>query len=234
MKPAVKHAFIYTIPMIAGYMFTGIAFGVLFASKGYSFIWCIMMAIIVYAGSAQFLLTSFFVPGFSLIQVFLLVLVVNFRHVFYGISLLEPFYKSGKKRWYMIYGLTDETYSLLCTVKVPEGVRQDLLYFFITFITHIYWIIGCAIGGLAGSILPLPTEGIDFAMVALFICIFLDLTKKKGNVYPGVLGIVTGIVFLLIFGGTGFVPPALLFICATLLIFRKFFEKGEENADRST
>ncbi|MEG0794120.1 MAG: AzlC family ABC transporter permease, partial [Lachnospiraceae bacterium] len=114
-RQAFKKAFPYTIPVLTGYLFIGIAFGVMYAEKGYSFLWAILMSLLVYAGSGQYLAVNFFVPGISFVQVIVLTLMVNIRHVFYGISLLDKFNQMGKKRWYMIFGLTDETYSLLCT-----------------------------------------------------------------------------------------------------------------------
>ena len=124
-RQAFKKAFPYTIPVLTGYLFIGIAFGVMYAEKGYSFVWVILMSLLVYAGSGQYLAVNFFVPGISFLQVIFLTFMVNVRHVFYGISLLEKFNKMGKSRWYMIFSLTDETYSLLCTTKVPQGVAEE-------------------------------------------------------------------------------------------------------------
>ena len=131
-RTAFREAFPYTIPVLTGYLFIGIAFGVMFAEKGYSVLWAILMSTLVYAGSGQYLAVNFFVPGFSFIQVMFLTLMVNIRHVFYGISLLEKFNKLGRKRWYMIFGLTDETYSLLCTTNIPDGVDEEKFLFAIS------------------------------------------------------------------------------------------------------
>ena len=131
-KYAIKRAFPYTIPVLTGYLFIGIAFGVMFAEKGYSFLWAILMSLMVYAGSGQYLAVNFFAPGVSFLHVIFMTLMVNIRHVFYGISLLERFHSMGKKRWYMIFGLTDETYSLLCTTKVPSGVEEEKFLFVIS------------------------------------------------------------------------------------------------------
>ena len=173
-KMAFKKAFPYTIPVLTGYLFIGIAFGVMYAEKGYSFLWAMLMSLLVYAGSGQYLAVNFFVPGISLIQVIFMTLMVNVRHIFYGISLLERFHNMGKKRWYMIFGLTDETYSLLCTTNVPEGVEEEKFLFAISIMNQSYWVIGSAIGGLAGTLIPFNSEGIDFAMTALFVVIFVE------------------------------------------------------------
>ena len=140
----------------------------MFAEKGYSFLWAVLMSVLVYAGSGQYLAVNFFrARRVAFCRCFFLTLMVNVRHIFYGISLLEKFHSMGGKRWYMIFGLTDETYSLLCTTKVPEGVEEDKFLFAISLMNQSYWVIGSAIGGLAGAMLPVNSEGIDFAMTAL-------------------------------------------------------------------
>ena len=158
-KHAFRKAFPYTIPVLTGYLFIGIAFGVMYAEKGYSFLWAILMSLLVYAGSGQYLAVNFFTPGISFVQVIFMTLMVNIRHIFYGISLLDKFNQMGKKRWYMIFGLTDETYSLLCTTKIPEGVEEEKFLFAISIMNQSYWVIGSAIGGLAGSFLPSIRKG---------------------------------------------------------------------------
>jgi len=172
-KQAFKRAFPYTIPVLTGYLFIGIAFGVMYAEKGYSWIWAVLMSLLVYAGSGQYLGVNFFVPGISFLQVIFLTLMVNVRHIFYGISLLEKFNSMGKKRWYMIFGLTDETYSLLCTTNVPDDVDEEKFLFAITIMNQCYWVIGSALGAVAGEYIPFNSRGIDFAMTALFVVIFV-------------------------------------------------------------
>ena len=147
-KNAFKKAFPYTIPVLTGYLFIGIAFGVMYAEKGYSAWWAVLMSLLVYAGSGQYLAVRFFVPGISFFQVIFMTLMVNIRHVFYGLSLLGKFNRMGKKRWYMIFGLTDETYSLLCTTKVPEEVDEEKFLFAIAILDQSYWVIGSFIGGV--------------------------------------------------------------------------------------
>lgn len=225
---AFKKAFPYTIPVMTGYLFIGIAFGVMYAEKGYSFLWAILMSLLVYAGSGQYLAVNFFVPGISFIQVIFLTLTVNIRHVFYGISLLEKFHNMGKKRWYMIFGLTDETYSLLCTTKVPKGVEEDKFLLSISLMNQFYWLVGSAIGGLAGTLLPINTEGIDFAMTALFVVIFVEQWMSKNNRIPAVIGVVAAILCLQIFGSGGFVLPSMLLIILVLFVSKKRLERKEE------
>ncbi len=228
MRLAFKKAFPYTIPVLTGYLFIGIAFGVMYAEKGYSFLWAILMSLLVYAGSGQYLAVNFFVPGISFVQVIFLTFMVNVRHVFYGVSLLERFNKMGKSRWYMIFGLTDETYSLLCTTKVPEGVSESKFMLAMSLMNQSYWVLGSAIGALAGSYLPINSKGIDFAMTALFVVIFVEQWYEKKNRMPEMIGVLVAIICLLIFGAEGFVLPAMLIIVLFLFVGRRKLEVDED------
>lgn len=227
-KQAFRKAFPYTIPVLTGYLFIGIAFGVMFAEKGYSFLWAMLMSLMVYAGSGQYLAVNFFVPGVSFLNVIAMTLMVNIRHIFYGISLLERFHQMGKKRWYMIFGLTDETYSLLCTTKVPKGVEEEKFLFAISLMNQSYWIIGSAIGGIAGVLIPFNSEGIEFAMTALFVVIFVEQWMEAKNRIPELLGVAAAFVCLQIFGVDGFVLPSMILITLVLLLGRKKLETGME------
>ncbi|MBQ4558817.1 MAG: AzlC family ABC transporter permease [Tyzzerella sp.] len=227
-KKAFRKAFPYTIPVLTGYLFIGIAFGVMYAEKGYSFLWAILMSLLVYAGSGQYLAVNFFVPGFSFLQVIFLTFMVNVRHIFYGISLLEKFNQMGMKRWYMIFGLTDETYSLLCTTNVPEDVEKDKFLFAISIMNQSYWVLGSAIGAIAGTVLPINSEGIDFAMTALFVVIFVEQWMDRKNRIPEIIGVVVAIVALMIFGANSFVLPAMLAIVALLFVGRKKLDKEDD------
>lgn len=224
-KEAFKKAFPYTIPVLTGYLFIGIAFGVMYAEKGYSFLWAMLMSLLVYAGSGQYLAVNFFAPGVSFFQVIFMTLMVNVRHIFYGISLLEKFNSMGKKRWYMIFGLTDETYSLLCTTKVPEGVEEDKFLFAISLMDQSYWVLGSAIGALAGTLIPFNSEGIDFAMTALFVVIFVEQWMDRKNRIPEAIGVAAAFICLQIFGADSFVLPTMLFIIMILLVARTRLER---------
>jgi Predicted branched-chain amino acid permease (azaleucine resistance) len=227
-KKALKKAFPYTIPVLTGYLFIGIAFGAMYAEKGYSFWWAGLMSLLVYAGSGQYLGINFFVPGVSLIQVMVLTLMVNIRHIFYGISLLDKFHKTGKKRWYMFFSLTDETYSLLCTTKIPSGVQEDKFLFMIALLNQIYWVIGSMLGGIAGNFLPFDSTGIEFAMSALFIVIFVEQWMDKRNRIPEMIGVIVALLGLQVFGASRFILPTMLAIVLVLFIGRKKLE-GEED-----
>lgn len=227
-KRAFQKAFPYTIPVLTGYLFIGIAFGVMYAEKGYSFLWAALMSILVYAGSGQYLAVNFFVPGISFLHVIFMTLMVNIRHIFYGISLLDKFNQMGAKRWYMIFGLTDETYSLLCTTNIPEDVEEEKFLFAISIMNQSYWVIGSVIGGLAGAVLPFESEGIDFAMTALFVVIFVEQWMNKSNRIPELTGIIASVICLQFFGAEQFVLPSMLLIIMVLFFSRKRLEgKGE-------
>ncbi|MDO5590226.1 MAG: AzlC family ABC transporter permease [Lachnospiraceae bacterium] len=224
-KEAYKKAFPYTIPVLTGYLFIGIAFGVMFAEKGYSFLWAAFMSLLVYAGSAQYLAVNFFIPGISILHVVFLILTVNIRHVFYGISLLDRFDGMGKKRWYMIFSLTDETYSLLCTTKIPDNVDEDHFLFAIASLNQSYWVIGSIIGAVAGSVLPFNAEGIDFAMTALFVVIFVEQWMDEKNRIPEMIGILAAFICLQIFGASNFVLPSMLVIVMILFVSKSKLSK---------
>lgn len=221
---AFKKAFPYTIPVLTGYLFIGIAFGVMYAEKGYSAWWAVLMSLLVYAGSGQYLAVNFFVPGISFLQVIFMTLMVNIRHIFYGLSLLEKFHKMGKKRWYMIFGLTDETYSLLCTTKVPEDVEEDKFLFAVALLDQVYWLIGSAIGGILKSVLPFNAEGIEFAMTALFVVIFTEQWLNAKNRIPAVIGVISALLCLQVFGGGSFVFPTMILSVLMLFTMRKRLE----------
>ena len=155
-------------------------------------------------------------------------LMVNVRHIFYGISLLEKFNNMGKKRWYMIFGLTDETYSLLCTTKVPDDVEEDKFLFAISIMNQSYWVIGSAIGGLAGTLIPFNSEGIDFAMTALFVVIFVEQWMEKENRIPEIIGVAAAFICLQIFGQDSFVLPSMLLIIMILFVGRTKLERQVE------
>lgn len=220
-KEAYKKAFPYTIPVLTGYLFIGVAFGVMFAEKGYSFWWAALMSLLVYAGSGQYLAVNFFVPGVSLLQVVFMTLMVNIRHIFYGISLLQRFQGMGKKKWYMIFSLTDETYSLLCTTKIPEGVDENLFLFAIASLDQFYWVLGSVIGAVAGTVIPFNSEGIDFAMTALFVVIFIEQWMDKKNRIPEMIGVSAAFICLQIFGASRFVLPSMLLIVLILFVSKK-------------
>lgn len=218
---AFRAAFPYTIPVMTGYLFIGMAFGVMIQEKGYNFLWAMFMSLVCYAGSGQYLAVTFFVPGIRLTHMIFMEFMLNIRHIFYGLSLLERFGRMGKKRLYMIFSLTDETYSLFFITKVPPGVREDEFLFAVAVLDHSYWILGSGIGALAGTLIPFDAAGIDFAMTALFTVIMVEQWTEKKNRPCVVLGLSCGLVCLLIFGAESFILPTMCCIMAALLLGRR-------------
>lgn len=218
---ALKAAFPYTIPVLTGYLFIGFAFGVMFQEKGYNFLWAGLMSLTVYAGSAQYLAVNFFAPGVSLIQVIFLEFILNVRHIFYGLSMLERFGKAGRKRLYMIFSLTDETYSLYCLIRIPKGVDESEFLFFLAALNQSYWIAGSILGALAGSAMPFDTSGIEFAMTALFVVIFTEQWLTEKDHIPACIGIGCSVICLFVFGSSNFILPSMICIMILLMANRK-------------
>lgn len=231
---AFRAAFPHTIPVLTGYLFIGMAFGVMIQEKGYNFLWAMLMSLVIYAGSGQYLAVNFFAPGVSLLHVIFMEFMLNIRHIFYGLSLLERFGRMGKKKLYMIFSLTDETYSLFFVTRIPPDVKEEHFLFAVAVLDQMYWIIGSGIGALLGNMIPVDTTGIDFAMTALFVVIMTEQWMEKKNRPSVVCGVVCGVLCLMSFGAENFILPTMLCIMAILLAGRRSFEKNidrEEFAD---
>ncbi len=220
-KQAFRAAFPYTLPVLMGYLFLGIAFGVLLSEKGFSLPWALFMSAVIYAGSMQFAAIGLLTAAFAPLSAFFLTLMVNARHLFYGLSMLEPFRKMGRLKPYMVFSLTDETYSLLCGIRPPENVDQKWFTFFIALLDQSYWIIGSCIGAVAGSLIPFDSTGIDFAMTALFLVIFVEQWENAESKLPALLGIGITVTCLLVFGPDRFLIFSMAGILAALLLFKK-------------
>lgn len=215
---------------MVGYLFLGVAFGVLLQKNGYGVFWAILMSAVIYAGSMQFLAINFLTPGVGVLSIIFMTLMVNIRHIFYGLSMLERFRGTGKKKPYLIFSLTDETFSLLCSAEPPQGVDRGLFYFFISLLDQVYWVAGSALGGLAGALLSFNTKGIDFAMTALFVVIFVNQWRESKQHLPALCGLGLTALCLLVFGADNFLLPALLLILAALLLCRRRLERGGDGA----
>lgn len=227
MKKEIGFALRRTAPVMIGYLFLGIAFGLMLHRVGYSFIWAGLISLFVYGGSAQFALVGLLSGGASIITTAVMQLSINSRHIFYGLSFIEKFKLMGEKRLYMIFSLTDETYSLLCSTVVPNDIDEKKVVFFIAIFDHIYWITGSILGGLIGQLIPFDSSGVEFAMTALFVVIFVEQWFAAKNHFPAVTGIVCGIVSFLIFGPSNFTLPALMASVVVLTSIRKLPRSGE-------
>ncbi len=228
---AFRAAFPYTIPVLTGYLFIGIAFGIMYQEKGYNFLWAALMSILVYAGSGQYLAVNFFAPGVTLFQVIFMTFMVNVRHIFYGISMLEKFKKMGKRKLYMIFSLTDETYSLLCFTKIPKDVEEDKFLLAVALLDQSYWVIGSVLGALAGHLMPFDSTGVDFAMTALFLVIMTEQWLSSKNHLPALVGLGGAFVCRLVFGAENFILPSMICILLILLSTRKLTEVKEVQTD---
>lgn len=220
-------AFHKTIPVMLGYLFLGMAFGLMLQDAGYSFLWAFLISVIVYAGSMQFILVTLLTGGVNILYAALMTFFINGRHIFYGLSFVEKFKNMGKAYPYMVFSLTDETYSVLCGTRIPEGMDEKKAFFWIAFLDHCYWIAGSAFGGLAGQYVTFDLTGIDFSMTALFVVIVIEQCQEKRARIPAVIGAVSGIVFLLLLGADRFIIPALMCAMLVLLCMRQF-DTGEK------
>ena len=220
-------AFPYTIPVLMGYLSIGIVFGWMMSAIGYGPLWSVAMSATIYAGSGQYLGVDLLKNTTPLADVAFLTLVINFRHLVYGLSMLEKFKGMGWRKLYMIFSLTDETYALLAGVRPPEGVDEKGFYFTIALLDQVYWIAGSLVGAVAGSLITIDTEGIDFAMTALFIVIAVDQWRSAQRHFPALLGAGGTLLCLLWLGPDGgrFLIPALGILVAGLLLARPVLDK---------
>ncbi len=223
-------AFMQTIPVMLGYLCLGIAFGLMIQNAGYHFIWAFISSLFIYAGSMQFVLVTLLTGGVSLIYAAVMTLFINGRQIFYGLSLIDKFKEMGKYYPYMIFSLTDETYSLLCSVNVPDNLNEKKAFFLISILDHLYWIIGSVIGAIAGQLINFDTTGVDFSMTALFIVIVLDQWRDSESHISALAGFVVGGIFLLILGPDRFLVPSLAVVSLFLIFMRgRMGEKEAEN-----
>ena len=230
-RKALAAAFPVTVPVLMGYLAIGIAFGLMLQEAGYNFIWAFFMSLSIYAGSGQYLGVTLLATAASLGTVALMTLLINFRHLVYGLSMLEKFRGMGWRKLYMIFSLTDETYALLSSAQAPIGVDPRRFYFAIALLDQSYWILGSVIGGVAGALIPFSTEGVDFAMTALFVVIAVDQWKAYKKHLPALIGGAVTVVFLIILGSVFGQDQMLLIslgvIVLLLLILRDRLEEKE-------
>lgn len=227
-KKAFKAAFPKTIPVMAGYLFLGFGFGLLLQSKGYSFWWAILMCITIYGGSMQYVAVDLLSGGASLITTAIMTLMIHARHLFYGLSMLVKYRDVGKAKPYLLFGMTDETYSLVCTTEVPEGIHKNAYYFWITLLDQMYWIIGSTMGAVFGQFVNMNTAGVEFSMTSLFVVIITQNLLKQESRIPAIIGICVSLISLLIFGADNFLIPAMIGISIALIAFKPILSKNKE------
>lgn len=226
-KKAFRTALVRTLPVMAGYVVLGFGFGLLLESKGYSFLWAILMSVAIYGGSMQFITVDLLASGAGLVAAGIMTLMVHARHLFYGLSMLARYRNMGKAKPYLIYGLTDETYSLVCTGEVPEGLKPQEFYFWITLLDQVYWVAGSAMGGIFGQLVSINTTGVDYAMTALFVVILTDNLLKRERRIPALAGVAVSLACLVAFGADRFLIPSMAGIALVLMALRPVLEKQE-------
>ena len=223
---ALKAAFPHTIPILAGFLVLGMSYGVFARVSGFSFWYPLCMAVAIFGGSLEFVAVTMLLGVFAPVQTFLMALMIQGRHLFYGISMLERYKHMGWKRFYLIYALCDETFSINYAVQPPEDVDKGWFMLFVSVLDQCYWLTGTTIGAVLGGVIPFSTEGLDFAMTALFVVIFLDQWLKEDKHYTALIGVLAAAGCLLIFGADSFMIPTMACILCLLTVFRKPIERG--------
>lgn len=226
LKKAFFAAFPNTIPILAGFLFLGMTYGIYMNVSGFSFWYPCLMSLTIFAGSVEFVAVNLLLGAFHPIQALAMTLMLNARHLFYGISMLDRFRGLGLKKIYLIFGMCDETFSINYTAEIPPDVDRGWFMFFVTLLNHLYWFAGATLGGIFGSFITFNTEGLDFVMTAMFVVIFLEQWLKEERHESSILGIGLSILSLIAFGADGFLIPAMLSILAVLTLLRKPLTKG--------
>ena len=222
---ALRAAFPHTVPILAGFLFLGLAYGIYTNAAGFSFWYPMAMSAIIFGGSLEFIATALLLSPFAPLQTFLLALMVQGRHVFYGLSMFEKYRGTGWKKPYLVYGMCDESFSINYTAKIPQNIDAGLFMFFVTLLNQFYWVAGASIGGIIGSRLPLNTAGIEFSMTALFVVIFIEQWQNDPQHYTGILGIAAAAAALFLFGRDTFMIPTMLLILSGCLAARPYIER---------
>lgn len=228
MKKVIRFAFIKTVPILLGYLFLGAAFGLLLQKSGYGVIWAFLTSLLIYAGSMQFALVGILTGGLNYVTTAIMTLFINSRHAFYGLTFIERFREMKSTYPYMVFSLTDETYSLLCSMAKPADFTEKqwkMASFLVSFFDQCYWIAGSVLGALLGQLITFDTTGIDFSMTALFIVICVDQWKNAKSHIPAVTGFACGVIFLVLIRSANFILPALIAAVAILLLLRHRIEK---------
>ena len=224
---ALKAAFPYTIPIFAGFWFIGLTYGIYMNASGFSFVYPMLMSFFIFGGSLEFVAAEMLLSPFAPLQVFLMALLIQARHLFYGISMLDKFKGTGWKKFSLIYGMCDESFSINYSAKIPEDVDKGWFMLFVTWLNRFYWVSGATIGGLVGSLLKFDTSGIGFVMTAMFVVIFLDQWLKEKSHASSLIGIGVSVLCLVIFGPDSFMLPTMAAIILILTAARKKLDTPE-------
>ncbi len=227
-KSALKAAFPHTIPIFAGFWFLGMTYGIYMNVSGFAFWYPMIMSLTIFAGSVEFVAVNLLLGSFHPLQALAMTLMINARHIFYGISMLDKYRGNGWKDIYMIFGMCDESFSINYTADIPKGIDRGWFMFFVTLLNHFYWFFGATLGGIFGSLIHFNTEGLDFVMTAMFVVIFLEQWLKDKNHVSALAGIGVSVLCLLAFGAEDFMIPAMAAILGVLTLIRRPLEAGGE------
>lgn len=225
--PALRCAFPYTIPILAGFAFLGMTYGIYMRVSGFGFWYPMLMSLLIFGGSLEFVAASMLLAPFAPMQTFIMTLMLQARHLFYGIAMLDWFKGTGWKKPYLIFGMCDETFSINCTVTPPEGVDRGWFMFFVTLLNQTYWVAGATLGALLGSVLHFDTTGIEFVMTALFTVMFANQWEEAKDHRPALTGLGCAALCLAVFGSDGFMLPAMALIIVCFLVSSKSQKKEE-------
>ncbi|MCI6739683.1 MAG: AzlC family ABC transporter permease [Bacteroidales bacterium] len=227
---AFRAALPYTLPIFAGFWFLGLTYGVYMQASGFSFWYPMLMSLTIFAGSMEFVTVNLLLGAFNPLQAFAMTLMINARHLFYGLAMLDQYKGTGWKKFYLIFGMCDESFSINCTAQVPPGVDRGWFMFFVTLLNHFYWFFGSTLGGIFGSFLRFDTTGLDFVMTAMFVVIFLEQWWKDESHTGALIGLGVSLVCLAAFGADGFIIPSMLGILLLLTAARPRLERKEGGA----
>ena len=226
-RKALKAAFPCTIPIMTGFIFLGAAYGIYMNASGFSFVYPLFMSMLIYGGSLEFVAVEMLLSPFAPLQVFIMALLIQARHLFYGLSMLDKFRGTGWKKFYLIYGMCDETFSVNYTADIPEDVDCGWFMFFVTVVNQFYWVASATTGGIIGSLLKINTDGISFVMTAMFVVIFMDQWLKEDQHLSSLIGLGVSLICLLIFGVDSFMIPTMITIVVLLTVLRHRLEREE-------
>ncbi|HIS07675.1 MAG TPA: azaleucine resistance protein AzlC [Candidatus Choladocola avistercoris] len=228
IKKAFLAAFPHTIPIFAGFWFLGITYGIYMNVSGFSFWYPMLMSLTIFAGSVEFVAVNMLLGAFNPLQALAMTLMINARHLFYGLSMLDRYRGTGWKKFYLIFGMCDESFSINYSACIPDNVDSGWFMFFVTLLNQIYWFTGATLGGIFGSLITFNTEGLDFVMTAMFVVIFMDQWLKEERHISSLLGLGISFLCLLAFGADNFIIPSMIAILGVLTFLRKPLEKGGE------
>ena len=224
---ALKAAFPQTIPIFTGFWFLGMAYGIYMNASGFSFVYPLCMSLLIYGGSLEFVAVEMLLSPFAPLQTFIMALLIQARHLFYGLSMLDKFKGLGWKKYYLILGMCDETFSVNCSADIPEDVDRGWFYFWVTLLNQFYWSAAATTGGIVGSLLKIDTSGISFVMTAMFVVIFLEQWLKEKEHSASLIGLAVSVLCLAVFGPDSFMVPTMVLIVGLLALLRKPLEKKE-------